>query len=368
MSVNIKKLTELNDLVAMSFRRKHVTVLNPDKKDSTIEGLDDHIIYDKVEWNITDEFKEWIDKLSKNEDLSNEEKILAIYEKICQDYVYDDNLISYIKKVDVDTFSVPDWYGRNVDSEWEKNREEHNRRVCFELARYLAKGLTELLKDNDDFNICILWNKELTHYFVGLTCNDYSVTLDLDDFFNIKDLTRLKTGLTAQGIKILDDSENKFTNALNSFNEGKLEHTIKKIQQDIDENESSQNEKEDDKSSCEIEKDEDEDIVFLTKAMEILSQKYNIDSQGIFEYLKEIVDIRLGPERKKVWKKIEGNTEESTRYIRCLLVNIGTKKYLIDVDEKTIRPFEKEDFENKRATFIPYNALMRNSFNYYDGR
>ena len=41
--------------------------------------------------------------------------------KICKDYVYDDNLISYIKKkIDEDVFSIPDWYGRDVDQEWEK--------------------------------------------------------------------------------------------------------------------------------------------------------------------------------------------------------------------------------------------------------
>ena len=33
---------------------------------------------------------------------------------------------------------------------------------------------------------------KVLHYFVGLTCDDYSVALDTDNFFNIKDLTRLK--------------------------------------------------------------------------------------------------------------------------------------------------------------------------------
>lgn len=31
-------------------------------------------------------------------------RVLMIFEKICKDYVYDDNLISYIKKVDDDVF------------------------------------------------------------------------------------------------------------------------------------------------------------------------------------------------------------------------------------------------------------------------
>ena len=93
--------------------------------------------------------------------------------------------------------------------------------------------MTELLKDNNDYNICIFWNKNLTHYFVGLTCNDYSLVLDLDDFFNIKDLTRIKADLTAEGIVILEDYENKFKNALDKFNEGRSEYAIKKVEDEI---------------------------------------------------------------------------------------------------------------------------------------
>ena len=132
----------------------------------------------------------------------------------CYDYVYDDNLISYIQKVDDDIFSLPDWYGRNVDKEWEKNREKHNRRICFELSRYLVESLNELFKNDENYNSCILWNKNLTHYFVGLTSNEYSLAIDLDDFFRIKDLTRVKTGLTLEGITILEDDKDKFKNVL----------------------------------------------------------------------------------------------------------------------------------------------------------
>lgn len=210
MSINIEKLDGLNKLVSLYFKRKHSIVLNPEEKINDKDELNEDIIYDEASWKITNELQEYIDKLSEDDKLSVEDKILSTYEKLCKDYVYDDNLISYIKKIDDDVFSLPDWYGRDVDQEWEKNREQHNRRICFELSRYLAKALTELLKDNNDYNICIFWNKNLTHYFVGLTCNDYSLVLDLDDFFNIKDLTRIKADLTAEGIVILEDYENKF--------------------------------------------------------------------------------------------------------------------------------------------------------------
>lgn len=362
MSINIAKFNKLNELVSLEFRRKHTIVLNPDKKEDIHE---EDIIYDKANWKITDELKKYVDKLSQNNDLSIEDKILYIYEKICKDYVYDDNLISYIKKIDEDVFSIPDWYGRDVDQEWEKNRENHNRRICFELSRYLAKALDELLKENKDYDVCILWNKNLTHYFVGLTSNEYTLALDVDDFFNIKDLTRVKADLTIEGIQILEDNKNKFKNALEKFNDGKNEYAIKKVEDKINTNNVKSKEKFQNKDQA---KTEDDEVRFLAKAMQILSEEYKLDSQGMYEYMKEIVDIRIGSEgREKIWKKIEGNTNESTRYIRCLILDINNKKYLVDVENKEIREFDEKELEEKRTKFVPYKELSRGGFDYYDG-
>ena len=362
MSINIAKFNKLNELVSLEFRRKHTIVLNPDKKEDIHE---EDIIYDKANWKITDELKKYVDELSQNNDLSIEDKILYIYEKICKDYVYDDNLISYIKKIDEDVFSIPDWYGRDVDQEWEKNRENHNRRICFELSRYLAKALDELLKENKDYDVCILWNKNLTHYFVGLTSNEYTLALDVDDFFNIKDLTRVKADLTIEGIQILEDNKNKFKNALEKFNDGKNEYAIKKVEDKINTNNVKSKEKFQNKDQA---KTEDDEVKFLAKAMQILSEEYKLDSQGMYEYMKEIVDIRIESEgREKIWKKIEGNTNESTRYIRCLILDINNKKYLVDVENKEIREFDEKELEEKRTKFVPYKELSRGGFDYYDG-
>lgn len=362
MSINIAKFNKLNELVSLEFRRKHTIVLNPDKKEDIHE---EDIIYDKANWKITDELKKYVDELSQNNDLSIEDKILYIYEKICKDYVYDDNLISYIKKIDEDVFSIPDWYGRDVDQEWEKNRENHNRRICFELSRYLAKALDELLKENKDYDVCILWNKNLTHYFVGLTSNEYTLALDVDDFFNIKDLTRVKADLTIEGIQILEDNKNKFKNALEKFNDGKNEYAIKKVEDKINTNNVKSKEKFQNKDQA---KTEDDEVKFLAKVMQILSEEYKLDSQGMYEYMKEIVDIRIGSEgREKIWKKIEGNTNESTRYIRCLILDINNKKYLVDVENKEIREFDEKELEEKRTKFVPYKELSRGGFDYYDG-
>ena len=102
--------------------------------------------------------------------------------------------------------------------------------------------------------------------------------------------------------------------------------------------------------------------------VEILEKKYGMDSQGIFEYVKEIVDINLGAEKRvKIWKKLEGDTRESQRHIRCLIVKIKDEKYLIDVDDKVVRLFDEKEFEQKRAVYIPYNEGTREGHEYYDG-
>ena len=91
-----------------------------------------------------------------------------------------------------------------------------------------------------------------------------------------------------------------------------------------------------------------------------IKEKYNIDSQGLFEYIKEIVDIKLGPEaRTKVWKELKGIDNKSTRYIRCLEIDILGTKYLIDVDKAEIRPFDEKEFDNPDSEFMPYKDLQR---------
>ena len=124
MSIKIEKVIKLNELVNVFFRSKHTVVLEPKLEKKYGKYLGEDIEYDKAEWNIKDDFKTYVDELAKNSQKSDEEKILLIYEKICKDYVYDDNLISYIQKVDEDIFSLPDWYGRDIDKDWEKNREK----------------------------------------------------------------------------------------------------------------------------------------------------------------------------------------------------------------------------------------------------
>ena len=175
--------------------------------------------------------------------------------------------------------------------------------------------------------------------------------------------------MTLKGIEILEDKEGKFKQALEEFNSEKEEQALEKIENEIEEKENSK------KSSDNIEKQdneqvediiENENVIFCKKVIEILNKKYHLDSQGIFEYMKEILDIKLGKEnRAKIWKRIDG---ETTRYIRCLIFNIGNQKYLIDTDASVVRPFDENELTEKRTHFIAYKDLSRGGFDYYDGR
>ena len=369
MSTNIMYFNKLSELVSLYSHRKPKIVLDPDeeyyikstKKFENWEDLNANIICDKTKWKIPDDVQVLVDSLSKDMQLSDENKILLIFAKLCESYIYDDNILSYLKRVGDDKFALPDWYGRDADANWEKSREEHNRRVCYEVSRYLAKALAELFRNNNNnFNVCVLWDVELAHYYVGLICDNYTITLDLDDFNNIKDFTRLKAGLTIEGINILEDDEGKFKDALDRFNEGRSRHAIKKIESEVDSKTASD-------SDGNLDEEPDE-IIFFRNAMEILSTKYDIDSQGMYEYMKEIVDIRLGTEaREKVWKKIKGTSKQGTRYTRCLIINVNNKKYIMDVDEKVLREFDSKEF-TEEDIFIPFKNFSRDWDEHYDGK
>lgn len=130
-----------------------------------------------------------------------------------------------------------------------------------------------------------------------------TVILDIDQYKHMKDLTRIKTGLTAKGIKVLEDEK------------------------------------------------------------------------GVFEYMKEIIDLKYAPEnRRKVWKKIKGDNPRDTRYTRCLVVDLnGTEageEYLLDVDTRIIRPFSKEETQCEAPIFFEFKdpAVRGSSDRNYDGK
>ena len=243
--------------------------------------------------------------------MSFEEKILEVYKYICFNYVYDANVLYFFKRDDSDINNIKyiavDWYGRIVGKDWIEKRQKHNRRICYEFARFYAKAINVLLDGNDKLEAFMLGDKENLHYVVGLTGDEYSVILDLDDFNSIKDLTRVKFGLTIKGIKILRDESGKFKQAVDKFNEGKREELaeIEEAKRNL-------------KNKSLIE--------YFNNVAQILKNR-NIDAQGFFEYIRAIVENE-GIKIEKIWK--EDKIAPEKRYERCIIFEFDGKTYLID--------------------------------------
>lgn len=369
--MNITRISKLCNLVTNRIKRKPTIVIEPNRYHSVnISGVASNISIniDANEWIIPDNLIKYLEELSII-DGSIEEKILQIYQKLCEDYTYDDNILSYIKKKDDDTFYLPDEYGRDTDSNWREKRSKHNRRNCFEISRILAKMLERFLKQNGylkKYDICILWDEAVTHYFVGLSCDDYYLSLDLDDFTQIKDITRVKTDLSIEGITVLDDPKNIFTDVLKSFNANRPQIARKHIEDII--GKSVQDFSEDNQSTL------PEDIEFLKYTIQILCKEYDLDPAGIFEYMKEIVDTKIGARaRNKVWKIVEDNPGVGNRYVRCLVVTIDDIPYIIDVTKQNpleiLRKFDPAELDNPDSGIIRFNKMKRSWNNDpYDGR
>ncbi len=303
---------------------------------------EDWIEYDQVKWEVEENIEELVKELQKDDTLSFEEKILKVYEKICLNYIYDDNVLYFFKRDASDINNIKyiavDWYGRIVGNTWIENRKKHNRRICYEFARIYAKAINELLGENKKLEAFMVGDKENLHYVVGLTGDDYSAILDLDNFNKIKDLTRLKLGLTLDGITILRGETGKLKDAIDNYNKGRLV--------DLLEMEEAKN------------KFAENDVIkYLNEVVKIL-KSYNIDSQGFMEYTRAKVENQ-GIEIEKIWKEIKGGAEK--RYVRCILFDFDGKTYLIDTVEQEMKVVNREDL--KEFVFNP----QEHQYPYYGG-
>ena len=313
-------------------------ILEPNRK-----FTDEWIEYDQVAWEIDDSIQVLVETLLKDNKLNLEDKILEIYKFICLNYIYDDNVLFFFKKDLSDMNNIKyiavDWYGRIIDEEWKQNRKKHNRRVCYEFARFYAKAINKLLNGNDNFEAFMLGDRENLHYVVGLTGDEYSIILDLDDFNNIKDLTRLKLGLTIKGIKILRDDYGKFQKAIDKFNKNRPYELveIENIKKDL----------------------KDINLIEYFNKVIVILNNYNIDSQGFFEYMRSIIENE-NIEIEKIWKEVKENGEK--RYSRCLIFNFDSKIYLLDSIDKKLQLTNKE--------YLEENYILNpeeNNYSYFGG-
>ena len=307
------------------------------------ELIEDWIEYDQVKWELEDSIQNLVDQLVKDKSMKLEDKILSIYNHICLNYVYDGNVLYFFRRDASDINNIKyiavDWYGRIVGPEWIENRKKHNRRICYEFSRFFAKAINEVLVPQDKLEAFMIGDKENLHYSVGLTGEQYSLILDLDDFNKLKDLTRLKLGLTLEGIKILRDNSGRFQKFIDKFNENKLKELV------------------------EVEELQElrvkDNIKYFQNILKILND-YDIDPQGIFEYMRikiENEEIEI----EKIWKEVKGEFEK--RYARCLIFNFDSKTYLLDSVDKTLKEINKEKLDKKVFIFNP----EENEYPYYGG-
>lgn len=307
--------------VSQSLEGNYKIILEPNR-----ELIEEWIEYDQVKWELDEPIKNLVRTLLKENTLDFEDKVLNIYKYICLNYIYDDNVLFFFKRDLRDLNNIKyiavDWYGRIINEKWKENRKKHNRRVCYEFARFYAKAINELLDGNDNLEAFMLGDKENLHYVVGLTGNDYSIILDLDDFNNIKDLTRLKLGLTIKGIKILRDDSGKFKKAIDRFNKDKLCELVEV--EEAKQNLKSKN-----------------TIEYFNRIIDIL-KTYNIDSQGFCEYMRSIIEHEE-IEIEKIWREVKGDIEK--RYARCLTFEFDSKTYLLDSIDQTLNVINKKNID-----------------------
>lgn len=337
--MNDKYIKNFYNEVSHSLEGEYKIILEPKKR-----ILEEWIEYDQVNWELDDKIKKIVKKLLDDTIHSFEEKVLILYEFICLNYIYDDNVLYFFRRDTTDINNIKyiavDWYGRIISEKWIENRKHHNRRVCYEFARFYAKAINILLNNNDELEAFMLGDTENLHYVVGLTGKDYSIVLDLDDFNSVKDLTRIKLGLSIKGIKILRDDFKKFTKTLDNFNTDKLDELteVESAKQSL-------------KNKNIIE--------YFNKIIDILNS-YNIDSQGFCEYMRSIIESE-GIEIEKIWKEVKSATEK--RYSRCLIFNYDHVIYLLDSIDKTLKVIIKENLDKKLFVFNP----EENEYPYFGG-
>lgn len=333
-----KWIKKFYDEVCQNFEGNYKIVLEPNRNLN-----EEWIEYDNVNWEIEDRMKDFIDKLLRTKSISLEEKIIKEYEFICLNYVYDANVLYFFKRDGSDPLNIKyiavDWYGRVVGQEWIEKRKNHNRRICYEFSRFFAKAINVLI-ENSEAEALIVGDRENTHYVVGVIGKDYSVILDPDDFNGIKDLTRLKMGLTIKGIHILRDEKKIFKNVVDKFNKDRLEE-LKEIEE-----------------AKESLKNKDF-IAYINEAIKAVN-KYNIDSQGFFEYIRYLIE-ESGIKIEKIWK--EDMKAKEKRYERCLYFEYNNKTYLLDSINKDLSIINLNDLDRNLFVFNP----SENQYEYYGG-
>lgn len=263
--------------------------VNPEEQE---EISDSRIQYDYVAWKTEDD--SIVDRIHKIEDfdkLSLIEKILTVHCMVCEHFVFDE-FCYFLGKYDREKniCTIDQKYGRNPNSRWIEERKKHNRRICFELSRYFAFRIKQLI--NEDCDVFLVSDEYESHYATGIICDDFMITVDSDDFVKGEDLNRAKLGLEIKGITIVSDEKDIVKNALDKLN---LNRKPKKdFEKEIIED---------------FEKNGEYEWMNI-----LLNKTKNAGNDGVFKYIKPILELK-GYEPKKIWLKV-GDKYIQTLYIQ----------------------------------------------------
>lgn len=298
----LNKLKEINSL--MNWNKIKVNPEETEEIDNN-EIKKDYVCWKEDDDSIFDELCQ-----DKNfEQLSTIEKILKIHCLVCKHFIFDDFcyfLGNYNKEKNICT--IDSKYGRNPSLVWKENRKKHNRRICYELSRYVAVRLKQFIKEESD--IFLVSDEYETHYATAYICDDFMIIIDTDDYWKGADLNRVKLGLEIKGITIVSDEKNIVKENLIKINKTR-------------------------KSKKEFEKEIETDTIEKSKRewIDILLEKIKIiGNDGIFKYMYTILEMK-GYEPKKVWEK-ENKTYKETLYMRWnmkfIVINSSGIKILSD--------------------------------------
>ena len=263
--------------------------LDPDEK----EQINDHQIeYDYVSWKVEDDtIMDRISKIENLEQLELIQLILIIHCMTCEHFVFDD-FCYFLGKYDKErNISIIDQkYGRNPNSKWIEERKKHNRRICFELSRYIAFRIKQLA--NEECDVFLVSDEYESHYATAVISDDFMITIDADDFIKGEDINRVKLGLKIKGITIVSDEKGIVKAALDKINSNR-------------------------KSKKDFEKEltEDAEKKAAYEWMDILLNKTQvIGNDGVFKYMEPILKFK-GYEPKKIWVK------DGDKYIQTLYMD-----------------------------------------------
>lgn len=143
--------------------------LNPDNKEDI---KDSRIQYDYITWEVEND--SIMDRINKIEDIHQKaliDIILIIHCMVCEYFVFDD-FCYFLGKYDREKniCTIDQKYGRNPNNKWIEERKKHNRRICFELSRYVAFRLKQLA--NEECDVFLVSDEYESHYATAVISKD----------------------------------------------------------------------------------------------------------------------------------------------------------------------------------------------------